>query len=161
MSYKIFFLPVGLLDALGSQRIDAYLFKGASLKMTLFCLSNSKNEAKNLLLRVLYMIVPKNKITLINDIGELENHLRQQLHENSIAVLLPADKSELTAIIALKNIFGDIPIILVMPDRENSTISLGYKLRPRFIAYADSDFLDVAAVLMKMKNNMEGEEGHV
>jgi len=129
--------------------------------MTVFFLSNSKNEAKNLLLRVLYMVVPKNKITLIKDVVDLEYHLRQQLDNNSIAVLLPANRIELTAIIALKNIFGDIPIILIMPDRENNTISLGYKLRPRFITYADSDFLDVAAVLMKMKNKMEGEEGHI
>ena len=129
--------------------------------MTVLFLSDSKNEAKNLLLRVLYMIVPKNKITLINDVGELEYHLRQQLHDNSIAVLLPANISEMTAIIALKGIFGDMPIILIMPDRQNNTISLGYKLRPRFITYADSDFLDVAAVLMKMTNNMEGEEGHI
>ena len=129
--------------------------------MTVFFLSDSKNEAKNLLLRVLHMIVPKNKITLIKDVAELEYNLRQQLHNNPIAVLLPASKSELTAIIALKNLFGDIPIILIIPDRQNTTISLGYKLRPRFITYADSDFLDVAAVLMKMKNNMEGEEGHI
>ena len=118
--------------------------------MTVLFLSDSKNEAKNLLLRVLYMIVPKNKITLINDVGELEYHLRQQLHDNSIAVLLPANISEMTAIIALKGIFGDMPIILIMPDRQNNTISLGYKLRPRFITYADSDFLDVAEVITRL-----------
>ena len=89
--------------------------------MTVFFLSDSKNEAKKLLLRVLDMLVPKNKITMIKDAGELEHHLRQQLLNNIIAVLLPANRSELTDIIALKTIFGDIPIILIMPDRENST----------------------------------------
>ncbi len=129
--------------------------------MTVFFLSDSKNESRNMLLRVLHMIVPKNKIALINDVGELEYCLRQELQDNPIAVLLPAGKSELIDIIALKNLFGDMPIILVMPDRQSNTISLGYKLRPRFITYADSDFLDVAAVLMKMKNKMEGEEDHI
>jgi len=104
------------------------------------------------------MIVPKDKITMIKNAGELEHHLRKQLCDNIIALLVPANRSELADIITLKTILGDIPIILIMPDRENNTISLGYKLRPRFITYADGDFLDVAAVLMKMKNKMEGKE---
>jgi len=144
---------------LGYHALMHMYVKGVSLEMTVFFLSDSKNEAKKLLLRVLDMIIPKNKITVIKNAGELEYHLRKQLHDNIIAVLVPANRSELTDIIALKNIFGDIPIILIIPDRENDTIALGYKLRPRFITYADSDFLDVAAVLMKMKNKMEDKEG--
>jgi hypothetical protein len=134
--------------------------KGDLLQMTVFFLSNSKNEAKKLLLRVLDMIVPKNKITLINDANELEHHLRQQVYENLIAVLFPSDKSELMNIISLNNLLTDIPIILVLPDRETNTIAMGHKLRARFITYADSDFLDVTAVMMKMKNKMETEESY-
>jgi hypothetical protein len=129
--------------------------------MTVFFLSGSKNEAKKVLLRVLDMIVPKNKITLIKDASELEYHLRHQFHDNLIAVLLPANKNELTDLISLKNIFGDIPIILILPDRDNNTIALGHKLRPRFMTYADSDFLDVATVMMKMKGKMEAEGSHL
>lgn len=127
--------------------------------MNVFFLSGSKNEARKLLLRVLSIIIPSNRITVIKDTDELEYHLRQRLHENLIAVLLPAGKNELTALLSLKNLLGDIPIILVLPDRENDTVALGYKLHPRFITYSDSDFLDVATVMTKMKTKMEAAGG--
>lgn len=123
--------------------------------MTVFFLADPKSKAKKLLLRVLDMIVPQDKVTMIEDIKELESQLRRQLYDDLMVMLLPADESELTRIIALQELFGDMPIILILPDREKETTALGYKLRPRFITYADSNFLDVATVLMKMKNKME------
>jgi len=41
-------------------------------------------------------------------------------------------------------------IILILPDEDNETITMGHTLFPRFSTYADSDFKDVAAVLKKM-----------
>ena len=41
-------------------------------------------------------------------------------------------------------------LILILPDREKGTISKGHLFRPRYLTYADGDFLDVAAVLAKM-----------
>lgn len=123
--------------------------------MNVFFLADPKNKAKKLLLRVLDMIVPQDKITMVEDVIELESQLRRQLYDDLIVMLLPADESDLSRIIGLKELFGDMPIILILPDREKETIALGYKLRPRFITYTESNFLDVATVLMKMKNKME------
>ncbi|MDP3029372.1 MAG: hypothetical protein Q8O04_07735 [Deltaproteobacteria bacterium] len=36
------------------------------------------------------------------------------------------------------------------PDQEKDTIAKGHSPRPRFVTYADSDFLDVAAALGKI-----------
>lgn len=129
--------------------------------MTVFFLSASKNEAKKALLKILDIIVSKNKITIFEDANELEDRLRLPLSDKLMAVLLPADIGELTHIISLKVLFGDMPIILILPDRGKNTVTMGYKLRPRFITYADSDFLDVAAVLMKMKSKMEAGEDYL
>jgi hypothetical protein len=139
--------------------LNTHIDKGAAPSMTVFFLSNAKNKAKKLLLRVLAIIVPQNKITIIKNTDELEYHLRQQFQDTLIAVLLPADKNELTDILSLQKLLGDIPLILILPDRENNTIAMGYKLHPRFITYADSDFLDVATVVMKMKTKMEADGG--
>ncbi|MEN6620984.1 MAG: hypothetical protein ABFD50_05510 [Smithella sp.] len=123
--------------------------------MTVFFLADPKSKAKKLLLRVLDMIVPQDKITLVEDITALESQLRRQLYGDLMVLLLPADENELSSIIGLKELFGDMPIILILPDRGKETTALGYKLRPRFITYSDSNFLDVATVLIKMKNKME------
>ncbi len=54
---------------------------------------------------------------------------------------------------SMKDLIGDIRIILILPDTEGDTISLGHKLYPRFASYADGNFKDVAAVLEKMLGN--------
>lgn len=129
--------------------------------MTIFFHVGSNKVAKKTLLRVLKIIVPRHNIIIIKDSAVLEHHLRRQLNDNLMAVLFPADKNQLAHIISLQKLFADIPIILVLPDRESDTIALGYKLRARFITYADSDFLDVAAVMMKIKDKMKPEESYL
>jgi len=44
----------------------------------------------------------------------------------------------------------DHRLILVLPDDDMETISLGHALRPRFVTYAESDFIDISAVLGKI-----------
>jgi hypothetical protein len=44
----------------------------------------------------------------------------------------------------------NLPVILVLPDKEQKTLYLGRKFSPCFISYTDSDFSDVALVLAKM-----------
>jgi hypothetical protein len=129
--------------------------------MTVFFLSSSKNEARKLLSRILDIIVSPKNIIIIKDSSELEYHLRHRSDNNIVALLQLKNKNELTDIFLLKNLLGNIPIILVLPDRENNTIALGYKLCPRFIAYADSDFLDVASVMIKIKNKIDAEESYL
>jgi hypothetical protein len=41
-------------------------------------------------------------------------------------------------------------IILVLPDRDDETVAMGHRLRPRMVSYNDGDYLDVAAVLIRM-----------
>lgn len=45
---------------------------------------------------------------------------------------------------------GDRRLILVLPDDDIETISQGHALRPRFVTYVESDFIDISAVLGKM-----------
>lgn len=129
--------------------------------MTVFLLADSKSEAKNILVRILDIIIPSNEIIMLEDTGELECCLRSQFYINLMTILLPADIEELMRIIALQNLFGDIPIILILPDRQKNTIALGHKLRPRFVAYADGDFSDVATVLLKMKDKIESRNDYL
>lgn len=52
-------------------------------------------------------------------------------------------------ILSLREFLHDRRIILVLPDSEPETVSLGHILRPRFITYGDSDYMDVSAILGK------------
>jgi len=64
-------------------------------------------------------------------------------------VLVATTQNDLIELIFKKHLFDDIPIILILPDRNNETISKGLKLYPRFFDYIDSDFSNVALVFFK------------
>ena len=78
--------------------------------------------------------------------------------EAAVAVVMVSDKEELFLLAEKKKIWDKFKTVLVLPNDESKTISLGHSLSPRFVTYMDSDFSDVEAVLGKMlkdkfKNN--------
>ena len=66
-------------------------------------------------------------------------------------------QEELIDIIHIRELFRDIRIVLILPDREESTVAKGHRLYPRFFSYIDSDFKEIAAVLNKMLNHTYDE----
>jgi hypothetical protein len=67
---------------------------------------------------------------------------------------LASSREDLEAILSIVELFYDLRIILILPDRKKETISKGLKLYPRYLSYADGDFSDVAAVLEKMLGHL-------
>ncbi len=89
--------------------------------------------------------------------ASLGSRLCRLPYYGNIAVLMAATQKELSELLNLKDRLKEIPIILILPDREARTVSMGHKLYPRFVSYADGDFMDVAAVLKKMVENMNSK----
>lgn len=125
--------------------------------MNVFFLSKSQNDTKKRLQRVLWFMLPKKNIINIRTAKELEANLRKSSPETTVAVILYVSKEKLAELIPIKELFEEMNIILILDKKDNETIALGHRLRPRFITYADSDFLDVASVLIKMKEKMCSE----
>ncbi len=91
-------------------------------------------------------------------IESLSQRLCQPGKNLTVAVLLATSKQELLEILSIKELLFNVRIILVLPDREEDTITKGHSLRPRFLTYADSNYGDIAAVLSKMLgDNGNGE----
>lgn len=65
----------------------------------------------------------------------------------TLALLLPGRMEEIEGLVAIRHLFRGTPLILILPDREARSRALGYKLTPRFLAYADDDFSEVMAVM--------------
>jgi len=99
---------------------------------------------------VIKTFVPKRKIELLGTIQSLSDRLREPKHGEDIAILLAANRDELEDLLSVSDFLSDLRVVLVLPDREDDTIAKGHTLRPRFMSYADSSFIDVAAVLSKM-----------
>ena len=75
-----------------------------------------------------------------------------------IAVILAESRDELLKIHDLIDWSWNLRIILILPDHERETISIGCKLHPRFTSYIDSNFNVVGAVLEKMFSNLNGND---
>jgi hypothetical protein len=95
-------------------------------------------------------VVPNENTEIYSTIDTLGKRLRRPSYNIAIAVLLISSREELRDVLSIRHLFGNIKIVLILPDRNNETIVIGHKLRPRFLSYTDSDFIDVAVVLENM-----------
>ncbi len=90
------------------------------------------------------------KTEVFRSIGDLSSRLRWPADGFVIAFLVAGNKKDLVDLAFIRNLLSDTPIILVLPDREESTAIIGYALVPRFLTYMDSNLMEVGAVLEKM-----------
>jgi hypothetical protein len=100
--------------------------------------------------KVIESAVPMENIEVYRDIEELGERLRLPTSDLNISVFFTKSKTELFELFLIKKWLLNLRIILILPDGDNETITMGHKLFPRFLTYADSDFKDVKAVLSKM-----------
>ena len=95
---------------------------------------------------------------VFQNIEDLSSRRRRPADGFVIAFLVAGSKKELLDIVSIHHLLSDIPVILVLPDRQNETIVAGHKLYPRFLTYVDSNLTEVGAVLEKILQNYEKKE---
>src|SRR4030042_4548640 len=92
----------------------------------------------------------ENKTELYHTIRTLSQRLTRPLDELAIMVLIAGDRKDLLNILAIHKLFGLIRIIIILPDREDESVKIGYKLQPRFLTYVNGDLSEVHAILRKL-----------
>jgi hypothetical protein len=94
----------------------------------------------------------------IHNHDNLIRSLRSHMVSQSVVVFQAADQTDFLFLDSIRNLLFDAKLILILPDREKDTIKKGFSLYPRYMAYPDDDYRDVAAVLKKMhlNYNLEG-----
>ncbi len=95
-------------------------------------------------------------------VANLMERLRRPVSGAPLLILFPADRHELEKMLAARHLMRDLRIILVLEEVSPESISAGHRLRPRYIAYADSDLSDLIAVTIRMVSlplgNFQGSE---
>jgi len=61
-----------------------------------------------------------------------------------------SSQNELMELMPVRDLLLRIPIILILPDHEQETITKGHSLRPRYLTYIDYDLSDVGDVFKKI-----------
>jgi hypothetical protein len=96
------------------------------------------------------LFLSRERLLIHRSLGTLQRKLRQPNSGQDILLVFLSSRARLAEFIGLRDLVGDMRLVLVLPDREQGTVALGHLLRPRLISYRDGDFLDVASVLVRM-----------
>lgn len=103
---------------------------------------------------VLKESVPDGDIKVYRTINDLSRRLRQPKDELTIVVMLLAIREDVLDLLAIRHLFRNVRIILVVPDLEEETIALAHRLRPRFLSYIDGNFSGLATVVNRMSQGL-------
>lgn len=87
--------------------------------------------------------------------------LRENRCADTIVILMVANRRTLDRMAALKDLFIDLKIILILPDHSPATVAAGHRFYPRYISYLDGNLEDVAAVLNKMIRRDRRGDTHI
>ncbi len=104
---------------------------------------------------VIKAVMRQDEIIITQNLEDIAGALRQPQNEISAAIILTATHKELVSLLPMRELLHRIPVILILPDQEQDTVTKAHILRPRLLSYTDSDFSDVRDVF----RNIVGKTG--
>lgn len=102
------------------------------------------------------MLISSDAIESFCLLSDFETFLRHSLTSRHLVILHAGSLADLEKFVSLRELLTGNKVILILPDRNRDTVDLGHSLRPRFITYNDSDFLEMAAVIRHILESQTG-----
>ncbi|MDW7759246.1 MAG: hypothetical protein SCM96_01235 [Acidobacteriota bacterium] len=118
--------------------------------MTLFYYSRERDHNAKRLEAAIHSVIPEGKIEPFEKLEDLRERLRRPVESDSIAVLSALNHEELRQLQPLRKLLPEIYVVLVIPDRKESTVDLAHLMLPRFLSQRHEDFTHLGEVLKKM-----------
>ncbi len=123
---------------------------GSSMKAIIFATRVGDTEA------AVKDQLSEHRTELCTTVNRLARRLWEFGAEGTIAVLLPADEEELIDVYWVKDLFSEIPVMLVLPNRDKFTEAIGYRLKPRLMCHRESNITEAVSAL----KNLAGSAVH-
>jgi len=92
-------------------------------------------------------------IDICRSVEQLKCRLNLLAEKRKIVMLVIVDQEEMVRISRLIELYSDLLLIVVLGTDHPEINKAAYKLRPRYLAYKDGHFQDVAGVLDRMMNH--------
>lgn len=115
--------------------------------MQLLYYASKNDENENRLKAAIQAAASEEMIERFTRLDDLRERLRSIVEPDSIMVLAAVDREELLKMQAFRDMLTQIFIILVLPDRQESTIKLAHLLRPRFLSKFNDDFTELNQII--------------
>jgi len=126
--------------------------KGLRLKTNILFYSPQINRLENELIKSLEGLISGKKVKMYRTVENLLTRLQKPMAQKPVLVLFIYGWEDLDNFISHKPLLNDIPIILILPERESQMVARGHCLRPRFLSYHDGDVNEIKGVIVKMLN---------
>ncbi len=126
-------------------------------KMKIILYTDDKEAMAKNFRKLIQNQLPDIQMDTLNSVSRLSEKLCRPLNRISVIVIFVMCERDIDRLLALKPLFDNIRLILVLPDRTTDLMAHGLQLNPCFISYLDSDFSDVTSVLQKI---YAGERRH-
>ncbi|MBN2265584.1 MAG: hypothetical protein JW775_07210 [Candidatus Aminicenantes bacterium] len=104
---------------------------------------------------VISELFPPGRLEVFRSVERLSEKLRRLHEQESLVVVVVCDKEDLVDLVSLREILHRFRLVLVLPDAEETTISLAHRLRPNYLTYVDSPPGELRAVLERMIEKSE------
>ena len=121
--------------------------------MNVLLFSTTGDNKSLQLRRFVKTLITDQRMEIVQTFEGLTEKLRSPRIDSLLIVILAAKHQELNDLLGISELLQDTTLFLILPDRKPKTISMGHRLQPRYITYADSDYSMSAAVLNNMLNN--------
>lgn len=82
-----------------------------------------------------------------SDVKDFCGRFRTVAYRPDLIILMPTGLKALEVLADARDLFASSRIIVILPKREPSVVSMGHLFRPSFITFKDDDFGEVAAIL--------------
>jgi hypothetical protein len=114
--------------------------------------ARGETAAENMLEESLMDVVSSNHLEIFRELKDFQSRLRLPRTEygGEVFVLVIPNQIDLEEIIATRDFLIDIPLILVLPDQDEVTLSKAHSLYPRFLSYGPVAPREVKMVLQRM-----------
>jgi len=118
--------------------------------MNILCFASTTTMLEKVSKSFISLNPPGISIELYKNFETLRARLCQPRKPDCIAVVCLKNKKEIQQVTDMQEIFNGTKLILVLPKRDQESIKAAYKIFPRFLAFADDNFSDIASIVEKM-----------
>jgi len=118
--------------------------------MKLFFYSLEYKEKEKKIHHIMEKLLSSEKIEIHRSIDSLVQKLKKFLKEKPIVVVWIHHREELLDMASLRDQLHQVYLVIILPDADKETVSLGHNLRPNYLTYVHRDTEELKAVLEKM-----------
>ncbi len=121
----------------------------------LVCVPKGDPSGKRLL-EVLSEIAAEGFVEVYDYVPGMMQRTRLPVSHGECLLVVLAGRLDLLSAPAFLRTFGDMRLILVLPDMQAETLAAAHRLRPRFVTSADAGYAGLKEVLKRMVLNTSG-----